>query len=419
MPQRKLESKMLVTQSQLDAFVAKADALGGPGNPDTEAYWRDFQYEPTVRLDPPGLDPDSDAYQDTMMRLYEELANRRFEPRVTEFTDVDVERLIPLESPYAHDSARNRVLHYLRLSTVYHLGAVNGGRALDMGCGWGLSSEFLAQLGHAVTAVDINPRFVDLVNGRAQRLGLNIKAWQSGFEDFAGEPGSYDVALFYECLHHAANLPVVLDLVAALLKPGGALLLAGEPIQHNWWTHWGLRLDALSVYCIRKFGWFESGWSADYLCRAIADAGMVPVLYTHPDPAVGISVVARKTQSLDISVLRGLAEPADWWPEGGYLVSNRSGNHSRLRLYGSPPKRITMKLNYFGTGTLDISIDAHGVVRRHKLVPGVNVMSMAPGQARQFQWELKFSCEGWCPQDALRNGDMRRLGFHLEHLDLN
>jgi len=408
---------MLVTPSQLDDFVAKADAAGGPGHPDTDAYWRDFRYEPTVRLDP-GLDPDSDAYRAAMMRIYEEMANRKFDPVITEFSDIDVERLIPLESPYSFASASHRVLHYLRLSTACHLGGVNGGQALDMGCGWGLSSEFLAQIGHAVTAVDINPRFVDLVNGRARRLGLNIKAWQSAFENFAGVPGSFDVALFYECLHHAANPRAVLDLVSTLLKPEGVLLLAGEPIQHNWWPHWGLRLDALSVYCIRKFGWFESGWSADYLCGTVADAGMVPVLYPHPDPAVGPVVVAHKTQSLDIRMLRGLAESADWWPEGALLISNRSGNQSRLRLYGSPPKRITLKLNYFGPDSLDITIDAHGVVRQHRLVPGPNVLSMAPGQARQFRWDITFNCEGWCPQDVLRNGDMRHLGFHLERLDL-
>ena len=408
---------MLVTPSQLDDFVAKADAAGGPGHPDTETYWRDFKYEPGVKLDP-RLEPDSVAYRATMMQVYEEIANRKFEPRITEFTEVDVERLIPLESPYSYASSSHRVLHYLRLSTACHLGAVNGGRALDMGCGWGLSSEFLAQIGYDVTAVDINPRFVDLVNGRAKRLGLSIQAWQSVFEEFAGEPASFDVALFYECLHHAVQPRVVLELISSLLKPGGVLLLAGEPIQDIWWPHWGLRLDALSVYCIRKFGWFESGWSAAYLCRAVADAGMVPVLHTQLDSTIGPVLVAHKTQSLDIRLLRAMANSTDWWVEGAMLVSNRAGSRSRLRLHGSPPGRITLKLNYYGIEPLDITIRAHGVVRRHQLVTGTNVLSMTPGQARQYQWDIVFGCDSWCPQDVLSNGDTRLLGFHLERLDL-
>lgn len=41
----------------------------------------------------------------------------------------------------------------------------------------------------------------------------------------------------------------------------------------------GLRLDALSVYCIHKFGWFESGWSLGFLKRMIVDAGFWPVVF--------------------------------------------------------------------------------------------------------------------------------------------
>ncbi|MBU6296156.1 MAG: methyltransferase domain-containing protein, partial [Planctomycetes bacterium] len=43
-----------------------------------------------------------------------------------------------------------------------------GASILDMGCGWGLSSEAMAFSGASVTAVDINPQFVELIEKRAK-----------------------------------------------------------------------------------------------------------------------------------------------------------------------------------------------------------------------------------------------------------
>jgi hypothetical protein len=53
--------------------------------------------------------------------------------------------------------------------------------------------------------------------------------------------------------------------VNEFLKPDGKVFFAGEPINELWWKNWGLRLDACSIYCIRKHGWFESGWSEPFL----------------------------------------------------------------------------------------------------------------------------------------------------------
>lgn len=44
-----------------------------------------------------------------------------------------------------------------------------GETVMDMGCGWGLSSELAAYLGLTVIGVDVNPSFVRLVNERAKR----------------------------------------------------------------------------------------------------------------------------------------------------------------------------------------------------------------------------------------------------------
>ncbi len=405
-----------VTSRDLDNFVAKVDSEGGPDSPYISSITPTFQYVPTVRIDQ-DQDPDGESYMRSMMALYEELANRKFEPEHTEMTSLDVENLIPRESPYAGTPVRSRALHYQRLSTALRQSGAGDGRALDMGCGWGLSSEFLAQLGYSVTAIDINPLFVNLVERRARRLGLDISVHQGTFDAFQVDAQSYDAALFYECFHHASRPRETLAKIAAALKPGGKLLLVGEPIQSLWWKHWGLRLDPLSIYCIRKFGWFESGWSSEYLSRIVSDAGLVPEMHVHPDPAVGQILIGHKTNRLERELLHSAAVPGDWWIEGAFLVSNQAGRTSRLRLPGRSHSHVTLRLHNHSAAPLDVEAKAAGAVSKHRLVQGANEIRIPFGTEPQA--ELELSCNGWCPNDVLSNGDQRILGFHLEAVDLS
>ena len=122
-----------------------------------------------------------------------------------------------------------------------------------------------------MTGVDINPGFVDLVNRRAAHSGWPIRAERGTFESIPGTD-LFDAAMYYECLHHAVLPWVALGAAFARLKPGGRVLLVGEPVNDRW-KSWGVRLDNLSVYCIRKFGWFESGWSVPFITDCLVHAG--------------------------------------------------------------------------------------------------------------------------------------------------
>ena len=133
-------------------------------------------------------------------------------------------------------------------------------------------------MGCQTTAVDINPRFVELVARRAERMQLNIEAVRSSFDKFESTK-QFDVVFFYECLHHATRPWQLLRRCASWLSANGKIVISGEPINEIWWRHWGLRLDALSVYCISKFGWFESGWSLPFLRRIICNVGLWPTVY--------------------------------------------------------------------------------------------------------------------------------------------
>jgi 2-polyprenyl-3-methyl-5-hydroxy-6-metoxy-1,4-benzoquinol methylase len=409
---------MNVTVTALDAFVAEVDRQGGPGPASSTLPWREFRYQPTAQVDTT-LDPDSQAYFDQMLALYEELAGRGLDQNVTELTELDPGRLVPLESPYADVAPVDRTLHYLRLARAIRTAQLpKGARVLDMGCGWGLSSEFLAQLGLLVDAVDINELFVDLVRRRAARLGLPIRVSRAAFEDYEAEPDSLDAVLFYECFHHAVRPADLLQRIRPWLKSGARLILVGEPIQQDHWPNWGLRLDPLSVYCIRKFGWFESGWSARYLQHIVSRSGLVPVLHTDPDPAIGTFLIGLNRSVLDANQLSAVVDAREWWAEPEYLVSGRGGAQSTLSLFTPLGlKAIRFEIFSFRREPQRLKIGAGNAAVETSLKSGRNEVRLPLQRETQTtDLRLVFSCDTWCPDKLLGNGDKRQLGFHLRQI---
>jgi SAM-dependent methyltransferase len=89
-------------------------------------------------------------------------------------------------------------------------------RVLEAGCGRGALAVALAALGYEVTGVDRNAEMA----GAAARRGVFVI--QADVQDVSGE---YDVVLFTRSLHHAERLDGILAHAAALLAPGGRLVI--------------------------------------------------------------------------------------------------------------------------------------------------------------------------------------------------
>lgn len=241
-------------------------------------------------------DPFSDQYFDQQVALYREIANREFDQETGELYPVPVEANVGSANPYGIDDVAFIAKHARAVLTTLHLADLPPRAAvLDLGCGWGLSTELIAFCGACVDAVDINPSFVELVERRTRMRNLPVNTLRSSF-DAVSTGRTYDFVFFYECLHHAPRPWLSLERAAAQLKPTGKIGFAGEPVNSIWWPHWGLRLDGLSVYCIRKYGWFESGWSLEFLKACFARAQ----LELHVHHGVGlddgiIGIAARET----------------------------------------------------------------------------------------------------------------------------
>jgi len=97
---------------------------------------------------------------------------------------------------------------------------------LDIGCGGGLLSEPLARLGATVTGIDFGERNIEIAQQHAERMGLAIHYRVATAEELEAEGQSFDAVLNMEVVEHVANPAGFLKSCAALVKPGGAMVVA-------------------------------------------------------------------------------------------------------------------------------------------------------------------------------------------------
>ena len=97
---------------------------------------------------------------------------------------------------------------------------------LDVGCGGGLLAEPLARLGAAVLGIDAAKEAVEAAALHAAEGGLAIDYRHATAEELAEAGARFDVVLNMEVVEHVADVDAFLGASAALVKPGGAMVLA-------------------------------------------------------------------------------------------------------------------------------------------------------------------------------------------------
>jgi 2-polyprenyl-6-hydroxyphenyl methylase/3-demethylubiquinone-9 3-methyltransferase len=103
---------------------------------------------------------------------------------------------------------------------------LTGLHILDLGCGGGILSEAVAQMGAAVTGVDIVARNIDCARTHGETVGSAVRYQVASAEILAGRGELYDVVLNMEVVEHVAELPIFLDACVRLVKPGGVMFVA-------------------------------------------------------------------------------------------------------------------------------------------------------------------------------------------------
>jgi SAM-dependent methyltransferase len=106
----------------------------------------------------------------------------------------------------------------------------------DIGCGTGTLSVLLALAGYEVTGIDTSPRMLELARRKAASAGVDAAFEQADAADPPYSPASLDAVVVRHVLWALPAPGAAVERWAALLRPGGVLLL----IEGCWSTGSGL-----------------------------------------------------------------------------------------------------------------------------------------------------------------------------------
>lgn len=102
-----------------------------------------------------------------------------------------------------------------------------GLRILDIGCGGGLLSEALAELGAEVTGIDGSEVSVQVAKAHAAKSGVTVNYQHMLAEELLAEAmAPFDVVLNTEVIEHVEDQQGLIDTCCALCKTDGLLILA-------------------------------------------------------------------------------------------------------------------------------------------------------------------------------------------------
>ncbi|HUJ67500.1 MAG TPA: class I SAM-dependent methyltransferase [Acidimicrobiales bacterium] len=258
--------QVLRTLDELDDRLDRLDVAAAESD---DALRREFL---TFRMDldfPMPPDPYSSEYRRAVFELYELLHGSPYST-ANEDTPFDTAAAVDAPFPFCTQSAKTVGDHLMGIGHIVRsLDLPPGSRVLEMGAGWGNTTLVLAQMGHKVTAIDVSPKFTDLIQSRAGRIGTHIDTVVGDFAKIHDLEGQFDAVVFFESFHHCSDHLGLLSGLDRVVAPGGQVMFAAEPIGKSFPVPWGLRLDGESLWAIRRHGWLELGFHSSYFVQTL------------------------------------------------------------------------------------------------------------------------------------------------------
>jgi 2-polyprenyl-3-methyl-5-hydroxy-6-metoxy-1,4-benzoquinol methylase len=172
--------------------------------------------------------------------------------------------------PFANEP-RETARHLIDAGYVIDLLDLRPGmRFVELGCGPGWMTRFVARHGLEAHGYDISPQMIEIARDQTRAENVDARFDTADFEKLdLGR--SFDACLTYDALHHSARPELVLASAHRALRPGG-LLLVSEP-------NWKQRYQGRNAS--GEFGTTELGYSPRKLKRLLRDAGFTDIRRFH------------------------------------------------------------------------------------------------------------------------------------------
>lgn len=121
---------------------------------------------------------------------------------------------------------------------LFEMGAVmtvlppSPARILDIGCGTGWTSAFLAQRGYEVVGIDLSPEAIATAQQAFQYPNLTFVQHDVEIRLPYDDP-AFDAALFFDSLHHVSDIRLPIQAVFPCLRPGGQVVICEPGTGHR------------------------------------------------------------------------------------------------------------------------------------------------------------------------------------------
>jgi ubiquinone/menaquinone biosynthesis C-methylase UbiE len=108
-------------------------------------------------------------------------------------------------------------------------------RSLEVGCGTGFFSLNLKQAGvlDRCSVTDVSSGMVEATRRNAARLGFTVEGRVAGAERLPYDDGTFDLVVGHAVIHHIADVEGAFREMFRVLKPGGRVVICGEPTRYG------------------------------------------------------------------------------------------------------------------------------------------------------------------------------------------
>jgi SAM-dependent methyltransferase len=175
-------------------------------------------------------------------------------------------------------------------------------QVLDVGCGPGWLSEFLARCGYWVTGIDVSEDMVRIARERIAAIDEPIGEGIDALAEFHAMPvlelpwsDRFDAATLYDAMHHFDDEVETLRVIRHTLVPGGRIFIheGVRPAE-------GSEGERQLIAEMEKYGTLESPFDPEYLVAVLQEAGFTQVTrFAAVDELLDVSESRRELQRIE------------------------------------------------------------------------------------------------------------------------